>query len=104
MTAALDDAHMQESVARTVGKLDEAEALIRVVPLDGSSDGWAGRAVELWTARRRIPEITGWRLVVVVGEIAAAGRAKISVSVAHGGFLRELPLSFGYVSTVVNPL
>src|ERR1700738_928834 len=59
MAAALNYAHMQESVTRTVGQFNEAEALIRVVPLDGRSDGRAGGAVELWTARRRISEITG---------------------------------------------
>jgi hypothetical protein len=79
---ALDYAHMQESVSRTVGQFDEAEALVRIVPLDGSSDGRAGGAVELWTARRRISEITGRRFVVVVVETAAAGLAKISLSLS----------------------
>jgi len=80
VAAALDYAHMQESVARTVGQFDEAESLIRVVPLNGRSDGRAGGALELWTARRRISEITGRRFVVVVVETAAAGLAKISLS------------------------
>jgi hypothetical protein len=89
VAAALDYAHMQESVARTVGQFDEAESLIRVVPLDGRSDGRAGGAVELWTARRRISEITGRRFVVVVVETAASGLAKISLSIAHVGILGQ---------------
>jgi hypothetical protein len=82
VAAAFDYAHMQESVARTVGQFDEAEALVRVVPLDGRSDGRAGGAVELWTARRRISEITGRQFVVVVVETAASGLAKISLSLS----------------------
>jgi hypothetical protein len=74
---------MQECVARTACQLDKAKALIRVVPFDGRSDGQAGGAVKLRTTRWRISEITGSGLVVIVGEITPAGRAKISVSVAH---------------------
>jgi len=83
VTTALDDAHMEEGVARAITKRDEAKAFVGVVPLDGSSDGGARRAVELWATRRRIAEITGRRFVVVVIEITAAVRAKISVSAAH---------------------
>jgi hypothetical protein len=76
---------MEECIAGTVGQLDEAEAFVRVVPLDSSSNGRAGGAVELWTARRRISEIASWWLVVVIVEIAAAARAKITVTATHGG-------------------
>jgi hypothetical protein len=79
---------MQEGVAGTIGQLDEAKAFVRVVPLDGSSDG-GPEGLSNWTARRRISEIAGRRLVVVVGEITAAGWAKISVSIAHVGFLTK---------------
>jgi hypothetical protein len=76
---------MEECIAGTVGQLDEAEAFVWVVPLDSSSNGRAGRAVEMWTARRRISEISRWWLVVVIVEIAAAARAKITVTAIHGG-------------------
>jgi hypothetical protein len=76
---------MEECIAGTVGQLDEAEAFVRVVPLDSSSNGRAGGAVELWTARRRISEIASWWLVVVTVEITAAARAKITVTATHGG-------------------
>jgi hypothetical protein len=33
---------MEECIAGTVGQLDEAEAFVRVVPLDSSSNGRAG--------------------------------------------------------------
>src|SRR6266851_2742248 len=56
------------------GQFDEAEALVRVVPLDGRSDGRAGGAVELRT------------------EAAAAGLAKISLSIAHVGILGQANL------------
>jgi len=80
---------MQERVASTVGKLYEAEALVRVVPLDGRSDRRTGGAVELWTARRRISEITDRRFIVVVVETTAAGLAKIPLSIAHVGILGQ---------------
>jgi hypothetical protein len=88
MATALDHAYMQECVTGTVGKLDEAKAFIRVVPLYNGSNGRAGGAIKLWTARRRGSEVAGGRLIVVVGEITAAGGSKISVSVAHGTFSR----------------
>jgi hypothetical protein len=50
-----------------------------------SSNGRAGGAVELWTARCRISEIASWWLVVVIVEITAAARAKITVTATHGG-------------------
>src|SRR4029077_16832907 len=87
VASAFDYAHMQESVARTVGQFDEAEALVRAVPLDGRSDGRPGGAGELLTARRRVSEITPWRFVIGVVETTAAVWAKISVSSAHGRFL-----------------
>jgi hypothetical protein len=76
---------MEECIAGAVGQLDEAKAFVRVVPLDSSSNGRAGGAVELWTARRRISEIASWWLVVVIVEITAAARAKITVTATHGG-------------------
>ena len=85
VATALNYAHMEKCIAGTVGQLDEAEAFVRVVPLDGSSNGRAGGAVELWTARRRISEIASWWLVVVIVEITAAARAKITVTATHGG-------------------
>src|SRR5580692_1871461 len=57
VTAALNYAHMEECIARTVGQLDEAEAFVRVVPLDSSSNGRAGGAIELYRAAAHISEI-----------------------------------------------
>src|SRR4029077_4137755 len=76
VATALNYAHMEECIAGTIGQLDEAEAFVRVVPLDSSSNGRAGGAVELWTARRSISEIASWWLVVVSVEITAAARRK----------------------------
>ena len=75
MATALNYAHVEECIAGTVGQLDEAEAFVRVVPPDSSSNGRAGGAVELWTARRRISEMASWGLEVVIAEITAAARA-----------------------------
>src|SRR5262245_29211325 len=53
----LQDPNMQESVARTVGELHEAETLFRVEPFD--------RRVQRWTGRRRIMprRPAEWRLI-----------------------------------------
>jgi hypothetical protein len=77
---------MQEGVT-AVWELDEAEAFVRIVPLDRRSDGWTGGAVELGAVRRRVSKIAGRRFVV--SEITAAGRVKISVSAAHVDHLGE---------------
>jgi hypothetical protein len=86
VAAALNYAYMEECIAGTVSEFHEAEAFVRVVPLDSRSNGRAGRAIELWTARRRISEIAGWRLVALFVEITAAGRAKITVTATHGAY------------------
>ena len=83
MAAALNDTYMEEGVPRPISQHDEAKALVWVVPLDGGFNGGPGGAVKLWTARRRVSEIARRRLIIIVGEITATGRAKISVSVAH---------------------
>src|SRR5262245_57175801 len=85
VATALNYAHMEECIAGTVGQLDEAEAFVRVVPLDSSSNRRAGGVVELWTTRRCVSEIASWWLVAVVAEITAAARAKITVTAIHGG-------------------
>jgi hypothetical protein len=99
VATALNDTHMEESVARAISQRDEAKAFVRVVPFDDGSDGWAGRTVELRAGWRRISEIAGRRLVVVVGEITAAARAKISVSVAHVRCSKQEALAFGKVAS-----
>ena len=81
VATALNDTYMEEGIARAISQRDEAKAFVRVVPLDRSLG--TGRAVELRAAGRRISEIAGRWLVIVVGEITAAARAKISISVAH---------------------
>jgi hypothetical protein len=86
MTAALEHTCVQEGVAGTASELHEAETFARVVPFDDSLKGRAGGRFELWTAGRRIAEIAGRRLVVVVFETTAAWWAEISVSVSHVGF------------------
>ena len=96
---------MQESVARAVGEFDEAKSFVRVVPLDDGSDGWTRGCFKTWDARpRRKSEVAGWRLVVVVVETTAAGRAKISVFGAQVGFLGELTLTLGFGRRIVNEL
>ena len=90
VAAALSHAYVQEGIAGAVRQLHEAEPLLGIVPFDGSADGWAGRCFELRTARRGKSKITSWWFVVVVVEITASVRAKISVSAAHGRFLREI--------------
>ena len=74
---------MKEGIARTIGKLDEAEPFVRIVPLDGCPDRRTRGAVKLWTARRWISEIAGRRLIAVIVETTATGGTKISVSTAH---------------------
>ena len=73
MATTLNDAHMQKRIARTVGQLHKAKAFVRVVPFDDGLDGRAGGTIELGTARRRVSEIAGRRLIVIVGEITSAG-------------------------------
>ena len=85
VATALNDTHMEEGVTGAISQRDEAKAFVRVVPLDSSSNGRAGGVVELRTARRRISEIAGWRLVVVIVEITAAARVKITITATHGG-------------------
>jgi hypothetical protein len=84
VAATLNYAYMQECIAGTVSEFHESEAFVWVVPLDSRSNRRAGRAIELWTARRRISKIAGWRLVALVVEITAAARAKITVTATHG--------------------
>src|ERR1700730_4942220 len=50
VATALNYAHMEECIAGTVGQLDEAEAFVRVVPLDSSSNRRARGGGELWDA------------------------------------------------------
>jgi hypothetical protein len=102
VAAALNDTHMKECVARAISQRDEAKAFVRVVPFDDGSDGRAGRTVELWAAWRRISEIAERWLVVVVGEITAAARAKISISVAHVSVSGEGISTFQRRKAIVN--
>jgi hypothetical protein len=93
---------MQERVTGTVRQRDEAKALIGVVPFDGSAHGCAEGVVEVRTARRRVSKIARRWLVVVVGQITAAGRAKISLSVAHVSVPGEGAITFGWCRAIVN--
>jgi hypothetical protein len=43
VAAALDHTHMQEGIARPIGQLDKAEALVGVVPFDYGPDRGTGR-------------------------------------------------------------
>ncbi len=88
VAAALHHAYVQESIAGAIGELHEAEPLLRIVPLDGGVDGWTGRCFELGPARRGKAKIAPRRFGVVFIETTAAVRTKISVSGAHGRFLR----------------
>ena len=98
MTTALNHAHMEKSVAGAVTKRDEAKAFARVIPLDGGSNGGPGWAVELRITRWRRSKITRRWLVVIVGKITAAGRAKISVSIGHVRCSEQGALAFGKVA------
>ena len=68
-------------------RVDETKAFVRVIPFDSRSNGRSRGAIELRTARWGVSEIAGRWLIVVVGKITAAGRTKISISVAHDDFL-----------------
>ncbi len=84
MAAALDDAHMEEGIAGSVGKLNKAETLVGVVPFDDGLDRGAGRRVKpLGAIFGCRSEIAPGRFVVIVVETTATGRTKISVSAAH---------------------
>ena len=48
VAAALDHTHMQEGIARPIGKLYEAEPFFRVVPFDYGLDRGTGGASNLW--------------------------------------------------------
>jgi len=83
VAAALDHTHMQEGIARPIGKLYEAEPLFGVVPFDyGLDRGTGGRFKPLGTRSRCRSEAAPGCFEVVVVEATATGRAKISVS-AH---------------------
>jgi hypothetical protein len=80
VAAASEHAYMKEGIARTIGKLDEAEPFVRVVPLDGRPNRRTRGAVKLWTARRCISEIAGRRLIAVIVEPRRrAGRRSLSL-------------------------
>ena len=84
VAAALDHTHMQEGIAGPIGKLDETESLVGIVPFDDGLDrGTGGRVKPLAAKLRCRPEIAPGCFKVVVVEAAATGRAKISVSAAH---------------------
>jgi hypothetical protein len=75
---------MQEGIAGPIGKLYEAESLVRVVPFDYGLDRGTGRHVKpLGTRSRCKSETAPGCFEVVVVEATATGRAKISVSAAH---------------------
>ena len=84
MAAALDHTHMQEGIARPIGKLYEAEPLFGVVPFDyGLDRGTGGRFKPLGARSRCRSEAVPGCFEVVVVEATATGRAKISLSAAH---------------------
>jgi hypothetical protein len=53
VAAALDDTHMQEGIARPIGKLYEAESLVGIVPFDYGLDRGARRRFKPLGARSR---------------------------------------------------
>src|SRR5438309_7320469 len=84
VAAALDHTHMQEGIARPVGKLYKAEPLFGVVPFDDGLDRRAGTRFKPLGARsRRRSKTAPGCFEVVVVEATATRRAKISVSAAH---------------------
>ena len=84
VAATLNDTHVQEGIARPIGKLYEAESLVGIVPFDHGLDRGTGGRFEPLDARSRCrPETSPRSFKVVVVEVTATGRAKISVSAAH---------------------
>jgi hypothetical protein len=84
VAAALDHTHVQEGIARPIGKLYEAESLVGIVPFDHGLDrGTGGRFKPLRTRSGCRSETSPGCFEVVVVEVTATGRAKISVSAAH---------------------
>jgi hypothetical protein len=84
VAAALDHTHMQEGIARPIGKLYEAKSLVRIVPFDyGLDRRTEGRFKPLRTRSECRSETAPGCFEVVVVEATATGRAKISVSAAH---------------------
>ena len=84
VAATLDHTHVQEGIARPIGKLYEAKSLVGIVPFDHGLDWGTGRRFETPDARSRCrPETSSRSFKVVVVEVTATGRAKISVSAAH---------------------
>ena len=80
--AALEDAGMEERVARAVGQFDEAEAPFGLEPFDDGAHRRAGRGIEprgaeAWRAAKTTLQV---RVIAVIVEIAAARLAKIPVS------------------------
>jgi hypothetical protein len=75
---------VQEGVAGPIGKFDEAEPLVGVVPFDDGLDRGTGWRVKPLGAKSRCRSKTapGWFEVIVV-EAMVTGWAKISVSAAH---------------------
>jgi hypothetical protein len=84
VAAALDYTHVQESIARPIGKLYKTKSLVRVVPFDyGLDRGTRGCFKPLRTRSGCRSETAPGCFEVVVIEAAAPGRAKLSVSAAH---------------------
>ena len=84
VAAAPDNTHMQKGIAGPIGKLDETESLVGIVPFDDGLDrGTGGRVKPLAAKLRCRPETAPGCFKVVVVEAAAAGLTKISVSAAH---------------------
>src|SRR5271170_126879 len=84
VAAPLDYTHVQEGITGSIGKLNEAKALIEVVPFDDSLHrGTRGGLKPLGGKSRCSSETASGCFKVVVIERTATGRAKISVSAAH---------------------
>ena len=88
VAAALDHTHMQKGIAGPIGKLDETESLVGIVPFDDGLDrGTGGRVKPLAAKLRCRPETAPGCFEVVVVKAAVAGLAKISVSASSLEFL-----------------
>jgi hypothetical protein len=84
VAAALDHTHVQEGIARPIGKLYEAEALVGIVPFDHGLDrGTGGRFKPLGVRSRCRSETAPGCFEVVVVEATATVGTKVSVSAAH---------------------
>ena len=92
--AALDHTHVQEGIARPIGKLYEAEPLVGVEPFDyGLDRRTGGRFKPLGVSSECGSETAPRCFEIAVVEATATAGAKVSVSAAHVILWRRMECS-----------